>query len=350
MLFNEMLMKRRRELGLTQDELAEKLNISRQSISRWENGECMPESDKLIKLSEILGVSLDELTGREVKVEPIVLEAPVIPKPKKDRIIRTAAVCALCAVCAAAGLLTGRYLIPRERTVPREQAQTMPEIVTSTGFRIVSQSPEGELTASFVSNTSREGTVYFYPADGNVPAASAKTEYKNGVHRFTVKLMPNNEYEKAVFTVGSNGAEYSSILVRHLWIDDDGGASYSDASDYSGCLTAAADDQTAMLSQNGEAECAEELLGWVEYPEELFRVPFDREKTYCEMLAHVQTTYPELDEAGAARLAEQLTDAWERAENAAAEKDFDGLHCRTDENGALIIDIGRVANGELVDP
>ena len=85
MLFNEMLMKRRRELGMTQDDLAEKLDISRQSVSRWENGECMPDSDKLIKLSDVLEISLDELTGREVKVEPIVLEAPVIPKKKRPR-------------------------------------------------------------------------------------------------------------------------------------------------------------------------------------------------------------------------------------------------------------------------
>jgi len=349
MLFNEMLMKRRRELGLTQDELAEKLNISRQSISRWENGECMPESDKLIKLSEILGVSLDELTGREVKVEPIVLEAPVIPKPKKDRIIRTAAVCALCAVCAAAGMLIGRYLIPREKTAPREQVQTMPEIVTSTGFRIVSQTHEGELTASFVSNTSREGTVYFYPAGGAAPV-SAGTTYKDGTHSFTVKLKPNVEYEKVIFTVSSNGLEYSSILLSHLMIGDDGSASYSEASDYSGFLTAVTADQTAMLPANGDAECAEEMLGWVEYPEELFRVPFDRERTYGEMLAHVQMTYPELDEVGAARLAEQMTDAWERAESTAAGKELDGLRCHTDENGALIVDIGRVVNGVLVDP
>ena len=70
MLFNEMLIRRRKELGLTQDEFADKLDVSRQSISKWENGECMPDSDKLIRLSDVLNISLDELTGRTVSSEP----------------------------------------------------------------------------------------------------------------------------------------------------------------------------------------------------------------------------------------------------------------------------------------
>ena len=64
MTFNETLIKRRKEVGMTQDDLAEKLGVSRQSVSKWENGECMPDSEKLIKLAEVLEISLDELTGR----------------------------------------------------------------------------------------------------------------------------------------------------------------------------------------------------------------------------------------------------------------------------------------------
>lgn len=47
--------------NLSQDELAEKLYISRQAVSKWENGEATPDIDKLVQLAEIFGVSLDYL-------------------------------------------------------------------------------------------------------------------------------------------------------------------------------------------------------------------------------------------------------------------------------------------------
>ncbi len=47
--------------NLSKDELAEKLYVSRQSISKYENGEATPDIDKLVQLAEIFGVSLDYL-------------------------------------------------------------------------------------------------------------------------------------------------------------------------------------------------------------------------------------------------------------------------------------------------
>ena len=113
MLFNEKLMKRRRELGMTQDELAEKLSVSRQSVSRWENGECMPDSEKLIRLSDTLGVSLDEMTGREAGAGRPALDPPEAARAKRRPLIRVIAAAALCAALGAAGFLLGRYLAPR---------------------------------------------------------------------------------------------------------------------------------------------------------------------------------------------------------------------------------------------
>ena len=51
--------------SMSQIELAEKLDVSRQSVSKWETDAAIPDLDKLIKLCDIFGVSLDELTGRE---------------------------------------------------------------------------------------------------------------------------------------------------------------------------------------------------------------------------------------------------------------------------------------------
>lgn len=59
--------------NLSQDELAEKLYISRQAVSKWENGEATPDIDKLVQLAEIFGVSLDYLVlGKEPEKEILV--------------------------------------------------------------------------------------------------------------------------------------------------------------------------------------------------------------------------------------------------------------------------------------
>lgn len=55
------LLKLRKEHNLSQEELAQKLNISRQAVSKWERAEASPDTDKLIDLAELYGVTVDEL-------------------------------------------------------------------------------------------------------------------------------------------------------------------------------------------------------------------------------------------------------------------------------------------------
>lgn len=55
------LKRKREECRLSQDDVASKLNISRQSISKWETGKCYPDLDNLILLSDLYKISLDEL-------------------------------------------------------------------------------------------------------------------------------------------------------------------------------------------------------------------------------------------------------------------------------------------------
>ena len=67
------IKKLRTDNHLSQDDLAEKLYVSRQSISKYENGEATPDMDKLVQLAEIFGVSLDYLIlGREPEKEVLV--------------------------------------------------------------------------------------------------------------------------------------------------------------------------------------------------------------------------------------------------------------------------------------
>lgn len=59
----------RKRKGLTQENVAEALNIVRQTISKWEKGVSVPDADMLIRLAEILDVSVNELIGSDVADE-----------------------------------------------------------------------------------------------------------------------------------------------------------------------------------------------------------------------------------------------------------------------------------------
>lgn len=61
MEFSEKLMTLRKQAGMSQEQLADRLGVTRQSVSKWESGTALPELVKLISLSEIFGVSVDYL-------------------------------------------------------------------------------------------------------------------------------------------------------------------------------------------------------------------------------------------------------------------------------------------------
>ena len=56
-----IILKRRKQLGLTQQELADKLFVSNKVISKWETGKSVPDTSMLVELSKVLNISLDEL-------------------------------------------------------------------------------------------------------------------------------------------------------------------------------------------------------------------------------------------------------------------------------------------------
>ena len=71
MKFNEKIVMLRKQNNLSQEQLAEQLNVARQTVSKWELGETTPEMDKLIKMSEIFKISLDELMKEETQGETV---------------------------------------------------------------------------------------------------------------------------------------------------------------------------------------------------------------------------------------------------------------------------------------
>ncbi len=70
------LQKLRKERGLSQEELANQLNVSRQAVSKWERGEASPDTDNLILLSKLYNTSLDKLVANENNEKSAVPEKP----------------------------------------------------------------------------------------------------------------------------------------------------------------------------------------------------------------------------------------------------------------------------------
>ena len=66
-MLSEKLYQLRKKSGLSQEQLAEQLNVSRQAISKWESGSAFPESEKLIIISNYFGVSVDYLLKDDVE-------------------------------------------------------------------------------------------------------------------------------------------------------------------------------------------------------------------------------------------------------------------------------------------
>ncbi|MBO3446042.1 helix-turn-helix transcriptional regulator [Clostridium sp. CCUG 7971] len=83
MKIQEKIKKNRQKNNWSQDDLAKKLNISRQAISKWETGESIPDVDKLVLMSEIFDITLDELIKGEKPKQPLIVEE----KSKKGRTI-----------------------------------------------------------------------------------------------------------------------------------------------------------------------------------------------------------------------------------------------------------------------
>lgn len=70
MTFAEKILSLRTERGMSQDDLAEQLGVSRQSVSKWETGQSTPDLDRIIRLADLFGVSVDELVREGERLQP----------------------------------------------------------------------------------------------------------------------------------------------------------------------------------------------------------------------------------------------------------------------------------------
>jgi len=120
MKFNEKLVRLRKCHGYTQEQLAEKLEVTRQAVSRWEAGDTTPELALLVKLCEAFGVTADYLINESIENEG---DIPIIKKKdeeiksvvlEKKNLLLFSAICftvgAVCSLIGIAGPTTDAQL------------------------------------------------------------------------------------------------------------------------------------------------------------------------------------------------------------------------------------------------
>lgn len=111
--FKTILIEKRKQLGLSQREMADYLHVTRQAISKWENGKGMPDMAFLPEISELLGVTVDELlTGKTPEkqiVEKVIVREKEVVKPiPASKIL--AIVLPILVVIIVASVLLGVYI------------------------------------------------------------------------------------------------------------------------------------------------------------------------------------------------------------------------------------------------
>ncbi|EHI99602.1 helix-turn-helix domain protein [Clostridium sp. DL-VIII] len=80
---SEKILKLRKANNLSQEQLAEKLDVSRQSISKWESGQSIPDVEKLIALSNIFNVTIDYLL-KPSEIDELSIKTEILEKKQKE--------------------------------------------------------------------------------------------------------------------------------------------------------------------------------------------------------------------------------------------------------------------------
>ena len=87
MNFSEKLLTLRKAKGMTQEQLAEKLDVSRQSISKWESGQAVPELEKIVALSTIFDVTTDYLL-KSSEIDDLSVKTEMLEKQQQMMLLR----------------------------------------------------------------------------------------------------------------------------------------------------------------------------------------------------------------------------------------------------------------------
>ena len=117
MTLGQRIQELRKGLGLSQEELGEKMGVSRQAISKWEGDQTIPELDKLISLSKLFGLTVGQLLGVE---QPVPAPAPPQRAPRWQKFLLAGMGSALVILSIMTGILWSQFQVLNRQTVLNE--------------------------------------------------------------------------------------------------------------------------------------------------------------------------------------------------------------------------------------
>lgn len=147
MTLGEKLTQARKAAGLTQADVAARLNVSRQAVSRWESRQSKPSTERLLALVELYGIAIDLLLNTGSAEKPVAetvsappeveLTEPLIPEKRRTRAWLKYAAVALC----DALLMLVVVLLLKKSELPED---TNSEQITEVKYNNISGAPFGE--------------------------------------------------------------------------------------------------------------------------------------------------------------------------------------------------------------
>ncbi len=212
MTFQESLIYQRKLRGWSQEELAGRVGVSRQAVSKWEVGESVPDLPKLIALADTLEITLDCLCGRETEETPESSPSGPAPAQKRRKTLLQGVILSLCLL--GAGLFGGYTW----GSASVDSPAPLPDTVTAEGVNFLYD--VSGLSFHFVPSVIHPDYTYqiTFSGTGTNPV-SYDVSCQGGICRGTI-IPSGYRYELVSLTV-SNGAESRAVpLARELYFRD----------------------------------------------------------------------------------------------------------------------------------
>lgn len=211
MKFSENLVRYRKLKGFTQEEMAEKMQVSRQSVSKWENSEAVPELAKIMKLADILDVSLDVLCGREAR-ETNVLESKLENKNKNSKLFLSM----LLVVAIVASGIFGYSIGYSEKEDANSEIYELPDIIEVAD--VIFSVEKNVLTCEFVPSIYSEKLSYRVILSDNWGKKFYDVKFENGIGEASMIVGDYNTCN--LFLEVSNGEESRSVSLGKIIVND----------------------------------------------------------------------------------------------------------------------------------
>ena len=225
MEFNEILIQTRKAQGLSQEQLAAQVGVSRQAVSKWETGDAQPDLAKLLALAAALNMSLDILCGREETANEA--EVAKVKEPSKKSWVSKLAAGVLVILLLCASFFAGtRYGGSTEPAAP--SAPALPDTLTVSGVNFAI-GYKG-LTYQFVPSAAGDGYTYQITFTGLDSAPETfDAPYSGGICTDTIYLKEYGSYSVTVVVKSGDDSRPVPIAYNLNFDRDTGSASWNPA-------------------------------------------------------------------------------------------------------------------------